>query len=134
MVHSLVIVLLVVIAVAPAATWISSATAEQDQIVIKARSLEPRVLETVTGRRVTFVNRSGQAVHLDFWGDAAEHRVFQVPGEIWAIFHRPGRHPYMVHFSGDETVGLHGVDVKEDPSAGPHTCGGFTVMGTCIEP
>jgi plastocyanin len=117
------------------ATALSVPAAARDEIVISAAALEPPALETVVGHRVTFVNRSGHIVHVEFPGDRSQHYVFQVPGEIWAVFHRPGRHPYVVHFSGDESRGLSGaVEVADDPSAGPHTCSGLTVMGTCIEP
>jgi hypothetical protein len=108
-----------------------------DQVIIDATGVRPRVLHTTTARRVTFVNRSGQRAHVEFLGDAAGHRVFQVPGEMWAVFHRAGRHPYAVHLEGKTVVEFRGVvEVAGDPhdELGPHTCSGRTVMGNCIEP
>jgi hypothetical protein len=64
-------------------------------VIIEATALRPQVLMTEPERRVTFVNRSGRMVHLDFIiRDPELHHVFQVLDRIWAIFHRPGRHPY----------------------------------------
>ncbi len=108
----------------------------EDQIVIEGTKLNPPALKTTVGERVTFVNRSGQMVHVDFIGNSGRHETFQVPTEIWAIFHRPGLHPYEVHFSYPKAVTLRGtVEAVEDPSkpGDPHTCDSFTVMGVCIE-
>ena len=107
-----------------------------DEIVIEGTKLDPPLLKTKVGERVTFINRSGRTIHVEFLGDAGRHRVFQVPNEIWAIFHRPGLHPYEVHFSAPKGATLRGtVEAVEDPSgrADPHTCDSFTVMGECIE-
>ena len=108
----------------------------KDEIVIERTRLNPPVLKTTLGERVTFVNRSGRTVHVEFLGDAGRHRVFQVSNEIWAIFHRGGLHPYEVHFSDPKGATLRGtVEAVEDPSGrgDPHTCDSFTVMGECIE-
>jgi plastocyanin len=112
------------------------AALSEDQIVIERTKLNPLALKTTVGERVTFVNRSGRTVHVDFIGDSGRHETFQVPTEIWAIFHRPGLHLYEVHFSGPKAVTLRGtVEAVEDPSkpGDPHTCDSFTVMGVCIE-
>jgi hypothetical protein len=81
------------------------------QVVIESDWLEPKTLETVTGERVTFVNRTGRPVHLQFSGELDRHEVVQVPatGPVWAMFHRPGTHPYTVHIYGRETRALEGV-------------------------
>lgn len=81
------------------------------QVVIETDRLEPKTLETVTGERVTFVNRTGRPVHLQFSGELDGHEVVQVPatGPVWAMFHRPGTHPYTVHVYGRETSALEGV-------------------------
>jgi plastocyanin len=107
-----------------------------EEILIEAKALQPSLLKTTVGERVTFVNRSGRTVHVEFVGNAGRHRVFQVPTEIWAVFHRPGFHAYEVHFSDPKGATLRGtVEAVEDPSgrADPHTCGSLTVMGECIE-
>jgi S1-C subfamily serine protease len=72
----------------------------------------------------------------EFGWDPSQHYVYQIPGTgpVWAIFHRPGTHPYVVHVYRDNTVAvLHGV--VEDPQHpwGPGTCGAV-VMGDCLEP
>ena len=104
-------------------------------VVIEAGRLNPPVLEVAIDQRVTFVNDAGRVVHVDFLGDAGEHHVFQVPGTIWAIFHRTGRHPYVVHFESGGSETLRGtVDVVEGAAPGdPPTCTSITVMGVCLE-
>jgi hypothetical protein len=106
-------------------------------VIIEATALRPQVLMTEPEHRVTFVNRSGRMVHLDFiLHDPELHHVFQVPDQIWAIFHRAGRHPYEVHFSDRALPDLHGaIEVVGDPYGGPdpRVCGGITVQGACIE-
>ena len=127
------IALLMALAVAPAPA------AADATIVVEATRLVPEVFATVTGQRVDFVNRSQHAVHVEFGGDGREHHVVQMPagGPIWAIFHRPGTHPYVVHvYDGRRTRALSGVvDVGEDETHtwDSQTCG-VIVMGECIEP
>jgi hypothetical protein len=84
---------------------------------------------------VTFVNRSRRPAHVDFGGASGEHRVFQVPGQIWAIFHRAGVHAYEVHLErGTDVVTLRGrVEAVDEPETSHPTCKGLTVMGVCIE-
>jgi hypothetical protein len=108
------------------------------QVVIENDRLEPRMLETLTGERVSFVNRTGQPVHLQLVSDVHQHEVVQIPvtGPIWAVFHRPGTHPYIVHVYGRVTRALQGVvtvtlDETHRWEAG--TCG-VVVEGNCIEP
>jgi hypothetical protein len=111
----------------------------EDRILIEAATLRPPLVETVVGHRVTFVNLSGRIAHVEFLGSSSEHRVFQIPGEIWAEFHLPGLHEYRVHLSGGsgraaELLGA--VAVREDPSARPEPpeCSGqVTVQGVCLE-
>jgi hypothetical protein len=113
--------------------------AAEDRILIEAANLRPPLVETVVGHRVTFVNLSGRIAHVEFLGSSSEHRVFQIPGEIWAEFHLPGRHEYRVHLSGGSgrVTELPGaVAVSEDPSARPEPpeCNGrLTVQGVCLE-
>jgi hypothetical protein len=113
--------------------------AAADRILIEAGTLRPQVVETAVGHRVTFVNRSGRIAHVEFLGTSSEHKVFQIPGEIWAEFHRTGRHEYLVHLSGGgaRIVELRGAaEVREDPAAQaglPECDGVVTVMGVCLE-
>jgi plastocyanin len=109
------------------------------EIVIKANAIEPHYFRATMGQRVTFVNQAGLPVHVEFGVDPKQHHVVQVPGTgpIWAEFHRPGTHPYVVHvYATKTTTTLHGVvEVVEDPQRPwkPGTCPAV-VMGDCIEP
>lgn len=114
-------------------TWSS-----ESEVIIRATALEPHALLTVAGQRVNFVKRVDRPVHVEFGEDPGRHHVFQVPGggPIWAIFHRPGTHPYVVHIYDGTTTVLHGVvEVLESPERpwGPGTCGAV-VMEECVEP
>jgi hypothetical protein len=107
------------------------------EVIIEATGLRPSVLMTESEHRVIFVNRSGRMVHVDFMiRDPELHHVIQVPDQIWAIFHRPGSHPYEVHFRDPTVADLHGViEVAGDPYGRPDplVCSGVTVQGACIE-
>lgn len=107
------------------------------EVVIEPTRLEPSTLRAPAEQRVTFINRSGRIVHVDLHGDADRHHVVQIPGAIWAIFHRPGPHPFVVHFDRGEPSELHGlveVELGAATELGPVTCGWLTVMGVCVEP
>ena len=73
----------------------------------------------MTGHRVNFVKRVDSPFTWSSAWTRAQHQVVQVPGTgpIWAVFHRPGTHPYVVHiYDGKTTTTLHGVvEVVEDP-------------------
>jgi plastocyanin len=119
-------------------TWVVPAWSADVAVVIRATALEPHVLSAVAGQRVNFVKRVDRPVHVEFGVDPSAHQVFQMPatGPIWAVFHRPGTHPYVVHIYGRKTTVLHGVvEVVEDPERpwGPGTCGAV-VLEVCIEP
>jgi hypothetical protein len=127
---SVTILLVVVVPVA--------ARAEPSQIVIEDDRLEPRMLETLTGERVNFVNRTGHPVHLQFSSDVRQHELVQIPltGPAWAVFHRPGTHPYIVHIYERQTRALEGVvsvttDATHQWQSG--TCD-VVVEGNCLEP
>lgn len=107
-----------------------------DEIVIRATRLDPPVFATTTERRITFVNQSGRPAHVEFVGRAGEHRVFQIPGRIWAVLHQPGRHPYVVHIEvGPRSTLAGAIEVApEHVSARPLTCATVTVMEVCLEP
>ncbi len=133
---------MIAVAVAAAAAMLAmlastaGARAADREIVIGAGALEPRVLLAPLNERVTFVNRSGRMVHVELIGPEGEHHVFQVPGRIWAEFHRPGPHPYVVHFESGaprELSGFVRIDGEAQPAVTPSECTGLTVQETCIE-
>jgi plastocyanin len=110
----------------------------EGEVIIRATALEPPVLRAGAGQRVTFVKHVNRPVHVEFGVDPSAHQVFQMPatGPIWAIFHRPGTHPYVVHIYDGKTIVLHGlIEVVEDPDRpwGLGRCGAV-VMEVCIEP
>lgn len=110
----------------------------EGEVIIRATRLEPHLLRLMAGQRVNFVKRVNRPVHVEFGVDPSAHQVFQMPatGPIWAIFHRPGTHPYVVHIYDGKTTALHGVvEVVEDPERpwGLGRCGAV-VMDVCIEP
>ena len=108
------------------------------QVVIENDRLDPKWLETLTGARVNFINRTGHPVHLQFSGDIRQHEVVQIPatGPIWAIFNRPGTHPYVVHVYNRQTRALPGVvsvTTDETHKWESGTCD-VVVEGNCIAP
>jgi hypothetical protein len=121
------------------AAWEPAASPVDDEIVIRANAMEPHYFRATMGQRVNFVKRVDLPVHVEFGVDPRQHQIVQIPatGPIWAVFHRPGTHPYVVHIYATKlTTTLHGVvEVVEDPQhpRAPGTCG-VVVMGDCIEP
>ena len=121
------------------AVWVPPAWPADREIVIQANAIEPHVFQAVMGQRVNFVKRVELPVHVEFGVDPSQHHVVQIPGNgtMWAEFHRPGTHPYVVHiYATKTTTTLHGiVEVVEDPAhpRAPGTCS-VVVMGDCIEP
>jgi len=113
--------------------------ADATQIVITEKAVEPAVLRVSSGVRVDFVNRTQRNVHVEFGADPRQHEVVQIPltGPIWAVFHRPGTHPYAVHvYGGGRLTTLRGrVEVVDDAQHPWRslTCGAV-VEGNCIEP
>jgi plastocyanin len=108
----------------------------QSRIEIDAATVRPTELNATVGEQVTFTNRSGRLVHVEFLDTSSGHRVFQVSGEIWAVFHSAGRHEYVVHFlapGGGELRGAVAVRDKPDAQVEPAECSGVTVMGVCLE-
>jgi hypothetical protein len=110
-----------------------------EEIVIRANAIEPHAFHATMGQRVNFVKRVDLPVHVEFGVDPKQHQVVQIPGTgpIWAVFNRPGTHPYVVHIYGTKTTTtLHGiVEVVEDPQHArrPGTCP-VVVMENCLEP
>jgi plastocyanin len=112
-------------------------TVAATEIVIEAGALTPTVLTVESDEPVSFTNRSGRTVHVEFSGGADGHQVFQVPGRIRATFHRTGLHPYVVHFETKPRAELRGVvDVRERTTPRDHqpVCSGITVDEICLEP
>lgn len=129
---------MLLLGLAASMSQVPSAWSAEGEVVIRASALEPPVLRTVAGQRVNFVKHVNRPVHVEFGVDPSAHQIFQMPatGPIWAIFHRPGTHPYVVHIYDGKTTGLHGlVEVVEDPERpwGLGRCGAV-VMDVCIEP
>ncbi len=124
------------IAIAAAAAVAAPPVWAQGQITIMADWVDPPTLRATLDERVFFINRSGRMVHVEFTGDSGRHHVFQVPNQIWAEFHRAGRHPYLVHFPDLPGIELRGtVEVMGDPKRvpGSDACNGLTVLGACLE-
>ena len=108
----------------------------EEQVVIYTTGVLPGVLKIKPEERVLFVNRTGKTVHVEFPEASDRHHVFQVPDQIWAVFHSTGRHPYVVHLTDGPTVELRGaVDVESDPRgrSDSQPCNGVTVLGTCLQ-
>jgi hypothetical protein len=120
------------------ALLLGAGRADAPQIVITETAVEPAVLRVLSGVRVDLVNRTQRNVHVQFGNDPRQHEVNQIPltGPNWAVFHRPGTHPYAVHIYGRQMTTLQGrVEVVDNPD---HpwtslTCG-VVVMGDCVEP
>ncbi len=126
----------------PALIPLAIASAAEPTVVIEANALQPPVLEARVRERVTFVNRTGRPVHLEFRHAPERHEVFQIPGQIWATFFVPGRHPSVTHvLEGTKERAIEGaVEVKDDPARheGPPVCDGTTLSTegraeVCIE-
>ena len=133
MMDRLIVLIALLALLAPARGW------ADETIVIEASRIVPPVFATTTGKRVEFVNRTQRLVHIEFTGDVRQREVIQIPatGPIWAIFHRPGTHPYVMHVYGPAaTTTLEGlVEVSEDEHhkwEAPSCVA--TVMGVCLEP
>lgn len=107
------------------------------EIIIRSSGLTPEVFLVEPEQRVLFLNRSGRQIHIEFMMlNDGQHHFIQVQERIWAVFHRTGRHPYVVHFGGAGIPDLQGaVDVVDDPYGRPDptVCSGITVMGGCLE-
>jgi hypothetical protein len=108
-----------------------------EPIVVGPGLLRPSAAFVKAETWLEFVNRSGLPVHVEFFDRSGEqHHVIHEPDRIWAIFHRPGRHLFVVHFLDRKHADLHGaVDVGEGPHGGPDPllCSWITPMGGCLE-
>ena len=112
-----------------------AAPATGEEIVVTADTLTPVVSRVALDDLVTFVNRSGRSVHVEFIGPAGEHHVFEIRGSIRAEFHRAGEHPYVVHFYAGRPAELRGVVRVDGPASSLPTreCIGVTVEDTCLD-
>ncbi len=124
-----------------AALLAPAAARADDEVVIEAKRLRPRLVKTTTSSRVTFINRSGRIARLEFLGDAGDHRVFEVPVQLWVVFDRPGPHRYLVHLGtekdavtlpGTVQVVKRGAGSVDPPTCDSVTLPGVKVMGECI--
>ncbi len=109
--------------------------ADVTEIVVEADGVRPPVAHVALDVPVRFVNRTRRDIHVELLGPEGEHHVVNVPARIWASFHRPGRHPFVVHAvrSGRE-IARGVVEVAEEaPRTSPPVCGWITVEGVCIE-
>jgi hypothetical protein len=109
--------------------------ADVTEIFIEPDGLRPVAARARLDAPVRFVNRTNSDIHVEFIGEQGEHHVVNVPGRISAVFHRPGRHPYVVHAANTGAELARGVvDVPEDPARnGLPVCGWITVEGICFE-
>lgn len=116
---------------------IAAATSAADvaEIVVEATGVRPPVAHVALDAPIRFVNRTNRDIHVEFLGNQGEHHVVNVPGRISAVFHRPGRHPFVVHVAGTGRELARGVvDVPEDPARnGIPVCGWITVESICYE-
>lgn len=117
------------------AVAVTTFAADVTEIIVEANGLRPPAAHATLDAPVRFVNRTNSDIHVEFLGDQGEHHVVNVPGRISAIFHRPGRHPFVVHVSSTGRELARGVvDVPEDPTRnGLPVCGWITVEGVCFE-
>jgi hypothetical protein len=109
--------------------------ADVADIIIEPGARESLVARVSLDTPVRFVNRTNIQIHVEFIGDQGQHNVANVPGRISAVFHRPGRHPFVVHAAKTGIELARGVvDVSEDPARnGSPVCGWITVDGICFE-
>ena len=106
------------------------------QVMIENDRLEPWTLETLTGQRVNFVNRTGYPVHLQFIGDVRRHEVIQIPATPPSLgdLSYPGDASLRCSHHGRETRALDGViSVMTDETHQwqSRTCD-VVVEGNCI--
>ncbi len=116
----------------PSPTWADR------EITIHETWVNPPAVTVTVAEGVSFVNRTGQMVHLEFQDDPGRHMVVQVPGAspIRVTFLRTGSHPYAVHFPAATRPALQGkVDVLPDPrgSSDPSSCVEQVIPGVCLE-
>ena len=107
------------------------------EIVIHPGAVAPEVLRTVLGATVMFRNRSQRPVEVEFVGYRGWHHVSETPEGIAVIFHRAGRHPFVVRFSGTDRAHLHGVvevGAASSPTRELPVCTSITVREVCLEP
>ena len=109
--------------------------ADVPEIVVEPDAVRAIAVHARLDAPVRFVNRTNHEIHVEFIGDRGEHHVVNVPGRISAVFHRPGRHPFVVHAANTGVELARGVvDVPDDPARnGFVVCGWMTVNDICFE-
>jgi hypothetical protein len=117
--------------IAPGHVALAGGPAAAD-VTITRDVVEPGVLTVSVERPVTFANRARAAVHLQFVGDEGHH-LFEISGRLSAVFHRPGRHAYVVHVGDRALPGA--VDVQDDATTAARlpVCGRVSIKETCID-
>src|SRR5712691_9473970 len=66
-----------------------------EEIVVEAARVSPEVLRTSIERKTIFRNRSNRPIDVTFEGYAGQHHVSEIMGQVWVVFHLPGRHRYV---------------------------------------
>lgn len=135
------------LALAIAIFWSQAGQAQDvDEIVIDNNRVHPDVFRTSIERKTLFRNRSDRQIDVTFEGYAGQHHVSEDMGQLWVVFHRPGKHRYVVRFTDSEVEHLHGVvdvepasvrEIQDGPGAArrePPVCNGVTVMQLCYSP
>lgn len=107
------------------------------EVVIFPAAVEPETVRTVLGTTVAFRNRSGRPIEVQFVGYRGWHHVSETPEGAVVIFHRAGRHPFVVRFSGSDQGHVHGVvevDAASRPPRSTPVCTTVKVQDVCLEP
>lgn len=107
------------------------------EVVIFPAAMEPETLRTVLGTTVMFRNRSERPIEVQFAGYRGWHHVSETAAGIAVTFHRTGRHPYVVRFSGRDRAHVHGVVEVDAAISSPRPlpiCTTIRVEEVCLEP
>jgi len=107
------------------------------EVLIERQAVKPALLRIAIDRTILFVNRSGQPIGVTFLGYRGMHHVSESSGQLTVVFHRAGRHSYIVTFGDSDESHLHGlVEVDASPSHGrePPVCTGLVIREVCISP
>lgn len=125
--------LIITVISAPGSLWADDPV----EVVIERQAVKPGVVRIAIDRTIVFVNRSGKPIHVTFLGYRGMHHVSETSGQLKVVFHRAGRHPYVVTPADGHESHLHGlVEVDTSPSHGRElpVCTGLVVKDVCLEP
>ena len=97
---------------------------DQPLILVSRESVTPARLEVHIGELVRWRAARGEHLHLDLDRHPEAHEVIRRPGEIRAIFLKPGEHAYTVVLgpAGTPSRGLVVVRQAKSPWTLPPTC------------